>query len=438
MRAPLDRGTRERERGRLAGGTHRAAAQGGRRPVGSARPQTGRPVMARAAAREHGRRRRQPAAGGGGGRRKGGGGGARTEAAAIGSSGADGERGKKVERGAVVGYIEVGRLDVAGSGGSAATTWRGGGGERGGEDSNRIPSVRARAWTGEGRAWGGDVGTCGRGVGRGCGGSGGVGGGFSSGWWRLPEVRDDRQVGPTCRRPGGEGREITSGRPSPLRSHPAAALALHRSARRPFVKKDLRSTTARRPDLRARPPLASSPLILRRWQSCVASSRSTIAAAEDTDVGEARPENVTSEAVQPWCATRRCNSSAIGMTWPAKGLTMRMTCGGDLAGGEVAVAGREAVAGILRGARGGPTARGEAAATPSPPLDPAGGEAAAPPLHQIWPGGESATARRRREGRQQQVAWLTGIGGGDLPSAKSGGREGSSGGGAPPPPDPAG
>nr|BAC98546.1 hypothetical protein [Oryza sativa Japonica Group] len=117
-------------------------------------------------------------------------------------------------------------------------------------------------------------------------------------------------------------------RPSLLRSHPAAALALHRSARRPFVKKDLRSTTARRPDLRARPPLASSPLILRRWQSCVASSRSTIAATEDADVGEARPENVTSEAVQPWCATRRRNSSAIGMTWPAKGLTMRMTCGG--------------------------------------------------------------------------------------------------------------
>ncbi len=35
-------------------------------------------------------------------------------ARAIGSSGADGERGKKVERGAVVGYIEVGRPDVAG------------------------------------------------------------------------------------------------------------------------------------------------------------------------------------------------------------------------------------------------------------------------------------------------------------------------------------
>nr|BAD03345.1 hypothetical protein [Oryza sativa Japonica Group] len=37
------------------------------------------------------------------------------------------------------------------------------------------------------RAWGGDVGTCGRGVGRGCEGSGGVGGGFGGGWWRLPE-----------------------------------------------------------------------------------------------------------------------------------------------------------------------------------------------------------------------------------------------------------
>jgi hypothetical protein len=110
-------------------------------------------------------------------------------ARAIGSSGADDERGTKVERGAVVGYIEVGRPDVAGSGGSAATTWRGGGGERGGEDSKRIPSVRTRARTGEGRAWGGDVGTCGRGVGRGvgrgCGGSGGVGGGFGGGWWRM-------------------------------------------------------------------------------------------------------------------------------------------------------------------------------------------------------------------------------------------------------------
>ncbi|KAF2947116.1 hypothetical protein DAI22_02g345333 [Oryza sativa Japonica Group] len=50
---------------------------------------------------------------------------------------------------------------------------------------------------------------------------------------------------------------------------------------------------------------------------------------EDADVGEARPENVTSEAVQPWCATRRRSSSAIGMTWPAKGLAMRMTCDGD-------------------------------------------------------------------------------------------------------------
>jgi hypothetical protein len=49
-----------------------------------------------------------------------------------------------------------------------------------------------------------------------------------------------------------------------------------------------RSTTARRPDLRARPPLASSPLILRRWQSCAALSRSTTTSTEDADVGEAR------------------------------------------------------------------------------------------------------------------------------------------------------
>nr|AAR89870.1 hypothetical protein [Oryza sativa Japonica Group] len=62
-----------------------------------------------------------------GGRSGGDGGGGWVHGArAIGSSGADGERGKKVERGAVVGYIEVGRPDVAGSGGSAATTWRAG------------------------------------------------------------------------------------------------------------------------------------------------------------------------------------------------------------------------------------------------------------------------------------------------------------------------
>nr|BAD31887.1 hypothetical protein [Oryza sativa Japonica Group] len=59
-----------------------------------------------------------------------------------GSSGADGERGKKVERGAVVGYIEVGRPDVAGSGGSAATTWRGRG---------------AATWGRVGAEWGADA-----------------------------------------------------------------------------------------------------------------------------------------------------------------------------------------------------------------------------------------------------------------------------------------
>nr|ABA95813.1 retrotransposon protein, putative, Ty3-gypsy subclass [Oryza sativa Japonica Group] len=154
-----------------------------------------------------------------GGRSGGDGGGGWVHGArAIGSSGADGERGKKVERGAVVGYIEVGRPDVAGSGGSAATTWRGGGGERGGEDSNRIPPSRARARAGRcgeraatwacgvvrRRFWrGGKVGeesggggvTRSRGRGeRAGGGGGGIGGDVGRPWRRFrlrePEVRD--------------------------------------------------------------------------------------------------------------------------------------------------------------------------------------------------------------------------------------------------------
>jgi hypothetical protein len=75
MRTPLDRGTGERERGRLASGPTGQCHKGGERRPGSARLQAGRPVMARAAARAHGCQRRQPAAGGGGGRRKDGGGG---------------------------------------------------------------------------------------------------------------------------------------------------------------------------------------------------------------------------------------------------------------------------------------------------------------------------------------------------------------------------
>ncbi|BAT12623.1 Os11g0141800, partial [Oryza sativa Japonica Group] len=63
-----------------------------------------------------------------------------------------------------------------------------------------------------------------------------------------------------------------------------------------------------------------------------------------------------------------------------------------------------------------------------------------PPLHQIRPEGRQWCLRstrsgregsqRRQEGWQQQVAWLTGGGGDDLPSARSGGRGGNGGGGA--------
>nr|CAE03178.2 OSJNBa0070O11.9 [Oryza sativa Japonica Group] len=139
-----------------------------------------------------------------------GGGGWAHGARAIGSSGADGKRGKKVERGAVVGYIEVGRPDVAGSGGSAATTWRGGGGERGGEYSNRIPPSRARARAvrcGERAAtW-----ACGTGgVGAGNGETGGVGGGFGGGGavgWR-------RKKGPTGK--GGGTLRLDDGDGAPV------------------------------------------------------------------------------------------------------------------------------------------------------------------------------------------------------------------------------
>ncbi|BAD61087.1 hypothetical protein [Oryza sativa Japonica Group] len=153
-----------------------------------------------------------------------GGGGWAHGARAIGSSGADGKRGKKVERGAVVGYIEVGRPDVAGSGGSAATTWRGGGGERGGEDSNRIPPSRARARAGRcgerAATW-----ACGTGgVGAGNGETGGVGGGFGGG--RLGERRREVEEGadrwaPPVGDPEGFGRREEPAWAGPAEGRPA-------------------------------------------------------------------------------------------------------------------------------------------------------------------------------------------------------------------------